>query len=93
MTTIETTVTVDESHHISLQLPADIKPGSHKVVVIIDPITSEQLDPALFDVFKTQKKVTQQKSALSALIGMGSSGHAQNDHDQILAQAEMTANQ
>lgn len=46
-----------------------------------------------FEVFKTQKKVTQQKLALGALIGIGSSGHTQNDHDQILTQAEMTANQ
>ncbi|MGE3726669.1 MAG: hypothetical protein AB7I41_14010 [Candidatus Sericytochromatia bacterium] len=46
-----------------------------------------------FDAFKTRKKVAQQKSALSGLIGMGSSGHSQNNHDEILAQTEMKANQ
>lgn len=46
-----------------------------------------------FEAFKTRKKVAQQKAALSGLIGIGSSGHKQNNHDEILAQAEMKANQ
>jgi len=36
MRTIQTTVVVDAEHRATIQLPADIAPGEHPVVVVID---------------------------------------------------------
>jgi len=36
MKSIETTIVVDESHRASIQLPADVEPGIHRVVVVIE---------------------------------------------------------
>ena len=36
MRTIEATVEVDEEHRASIQLPADVPPGPHRVVLVIE---------------------------------------------------------
>ena len=36
MRTIQTTVVVDAEHRATIQLPADVAPGEHAVVVVID---------------------------------------------------------
>ena len=36
MRTIQTTVDVDEEHRASIQFPADIPPGPHRVVLTIE---------------------------------------------------------
>lgn len=38
MTTLETTVLVQDDHRIVLQLPDDVSPGQHRVRVLIDPV-------------------------------------------------------
>lgn len=57
MKTIQTIATVTEDGKITLQLSADIPPGEHQVVVIIDekplqelPQTKEKLPPLDFPV-------------------------------------------
>jgi hypothetical protein len=39
MKTIETTIEVDVGHRATIQLPADISPGVHPVVMVIDEQT------------------------------------------------------
>ena len=58
MKTIETIATVTADGKITLQLPADIPPGEHQVVVIIDekPLvekaqTKEKLPPLKFSAY------------------------------------------
>jgi hypothetical protein len=36
MKTIQTTIEVDDQRKATIQLPADVAPGSHQVVVVID---------------------------------------------------------
>ncbi|MGB0069682.1 MAG: hypothetical protein WBQ11_16790 [Isosphaeraceae bacterium] len=36
MKTIETTIMVDESRQATIQFPADVAPGPHRVVVVIE---------------------------------------------------------
>lgn len=36
MRTIETIVTIDESRNVTLHLPLEVEPGTHKIVVVID---------------------------------------------------------
>jgi len=36
MKTIETTIVIDESRLATLQFPADVAPGTHRVVVVIE---------------------------------------------------------
>lgn len=47
MRTIETTATITSDGKIIMQLPADIPPGEHRVVVVIDeyPLKKEQRPP------------------------------------------------
>jgi hypothetical protein len=40
MKTIETTIVVDESHQATVQLPADVAPGSHRVLMVIEGPTT-----------------------------------------------------
>ena len=40
MRTIETTVNVDEQHRASIQFPADVPPGPHRVVLTIEEAPS-----------------------------------------------------
>jgi hypothetical protein len=35
MTTVETTIEVDEQRKTTIQLPADLKPGSHRALVVV----------------------------------------------------------
>lgn len=43
MRSIETTITVSEDGTFTLQLPADIPPGRHQIVLVID----EQVDSSM----------------------------------------------
>ena len=45
MKTIETTVTVDESGQLTMQVPDDVVPGRHHVVLVIDEET--KTEPAI----------------------------------------------
>ena len=36
MTTIETTIEVDEQRKATIQLPANMKPGPYRVVVVVE---------------------------------------------------------
>jgi hypothetical protein len=36
MRTIETTAVVTANHTVTIQVPADIRPGTHRVVVVIE---------------------------------------------------------
>ena len=48
MRTIETTVTVTEDGKITIQIPSDIEPGEHKVVVIIEEqLVKREMRPPL----------------------------------------------
>ena len=51
MRTIETTATVTEEGQLTLQVPPDILPGQHRVVVVIDEQTESppesQTDPLI----------------------------------------------
>jgi hypothetical protein len=40
MKTIETTIVVDESRQATVQLPADVAPGPHRVVMVIEGPTT-----------------------------------------------------
>lgn len=40
MRTIETTVMIGSDGKLTLQLPYDIQPGQHRVVIVIDEISS-----------------------------------------------------
>jgi hypothetical protein len=44
MKTIRTTLVVDAEHRATLQLPAEVPPGAHRVVLVIDEPTPP--DPA-----------------------------------------------
>jgi hypothetical protein len=50
MKTIETTVLVTPEGTVTLQLPEDIAPGEHRIVVVIDeqPIVREKRPPLKF---------------------------------------------
>jgi hypothetical protein len=37
MRTIETTAVVTASHTMTIQVPADVLPGTHRVVVVMEP--------------------------------------------------------
>jgi hypothetical protein len=52
MKTIETTVLVTPEGTVTLQLPEDIPPGEHRIVVVIDeqPIVREKRQPLKFPV-------------------------------------------
>lgn len=52
MKTIETTVLVTPDGTVTLQLPEDIPPGEHRIVVVIDeqPIDRENRPPLKFPV-------------------------------------------
>jgi len=43
MKTIETTIVVDESHQATVQLPADVAPGPHRVVMMIEGPTTARV--------------------------------------------------
>ncbi len=45
MRTIQTTVVVDAEHRATIQLPADIAPGEHPVVVVIDEAVGSPASP------------------------------------------------
>ena len=45
MRTIQTTVVVDAEHRATLQLPADITPGEHSVVVVIEEAAGSLATP------------------------------------------------
>lgn len=57
MITIETTAIIDKSGQLTLQLPDDIAPGRHRVVVVIDEqtyaselVSSEDIDAAFAEM-------------------------------------------
>jgi len=52
MRTIETTVSVTEDRKITIQVPSDIVPGEHKVVIVIDeqPTKKQKRPPLDFPV-------------------------------------------
>jgi hypothetical protein len=52
MRTIETTATITEDEQLTLQVPSDLPPGLHRVVVVIDeqpelPRPQTQIDPLI----------------------------------------------
>lgn len=47
MKIIETTIVVDESHQATVQLPADVAPGPHRVVMVIERPTTARA-PLIF---------------------------------------------
>ena len=53
MKTIETTVLVTPEGTVTLQLPEDIPPGEHRIVVVIDeqPIVREKRPPLKFSAY------------------------------------------
>jgi hypothetical protein len=53
MKTIETTVLVTPEGTVTLQLPADIPPGEHRIVVVIDeqPIRKKKQPPLKFSAY------------------------------------------
>jgi hypothetical protein len=53
MKTFETTAVVGLDRRMILQLPPDIHPGPHRVVVVIDerPITAPQRQPLQFSAY------------------------------------------
>lgn len=42
MKTIQTTATVTEEGKLIVQVPADISPGEHQIVIVIDETSAEQ---------------------------------------------------
>ena len=52
MRTIETTATVTNDGKLTIQIPPDIEPGEHKVVIVIEeqPIRKETRPPLDFPV-------------------------------------------
>jgi hypothetical protein len=52
MRTIETTIQIDEGHRASIQFPADLAPGSHRVVLVIEEAVavSQSLSFASHDI-------------------------------------------
>ena len=53
MRTVETTVTVTAGGALTLQVPADIPPGEHQAVLVIDelPIPKKQRPPLKFSAY------------------------------------------
>jgi len=53
MKTIETTVLVTPEGTVTLQLPEDIPPGEHRIVVVIDeqPISKKKQPPLKFSAY------------------------------------------
>jgi len=53
MKTIETTVLVTPEGTLTLQVPEDIPPGEHRIVVVIDeqPISKKQQPPLKFSAY------------------------------------------
>ena len=45
MKTIETTTVIGDDRKLTLQLPPDVAPGEHRVVVVIDDIAKEARKP------------------------------------------------
>jgi hypothetical protein len=45
MRTIETTAVVTPEHTLTVQLPADVAPGTHKVVVVIEEVEAAPKPP------------------------------------------------
>ena len=52
MRTIETTATVTNNGKLTIQIPPDIEPGEHKIVIVIEeqPIRKETRPPLDFPV-------------------------------------------
>lgn len=57
MRTIEAVIVVDESKQLTIQLPDDISPGQHKVIVVINEqvdasgfMSSQDIDDAFADM-------------------------------------------
>lgn len=46
MKTIETTAKVGSDRRLVLQLPDDVLPGEHRVVLLIDPAEGQESEPA-----------------------------------------------
>jgi len=79
MRSIETTVTVSTDGTLTLQLPADIPPGQHRVVLVID----ERIDlPSAF--------IDKIDAAEDPILGLGSNpvvcdlADAAENHDRYL---------
>jgi hypothetical protein len=49
MKTIEMMIVVDESRRASIPLPADVAPGPHRVVVVIEEPTAAHVHPTMAD--------------------------------------------
>lgn len=49
MRTIETTATVAEDGKLTMQIPPDIEPGEHKVVIVIEEQPVKKETPPLLD--------------------------------------------
>jgi hypothetical protein len=60
MRSIETTAVVSSDRKIVIQLPADIRPGAHRVVVVIDE-TQAEIQPGPQPIRATPKFVKPEK--------------------------------
>jgi hypothetical protein len=49
MTTIQTTIVVDEQRRATIQLPPQVTPGPHQAVVVIDEPAAAQAQPTMAD--------------------------------------------
>jgi hypothetical protein len=47
MKAIETTAIVSAEHTLTVRVPGDVKPGEHRVVVVIDDSPSDHVQPPL----------------------------------------------
>ncbi|MBW4695123.1 MAG: hypothetical protein KME27_25515 [Lyngbya sp. HA4199-MV5] len=76
MRTIETTATITKDGQLTLQVPPDLSPGQHRVVVVID----EQLELSL------------PQAQTDPLIGLFSGTPELGTQSEAILQSEITAN-
>ncbi|MBW4695134.1 MAG: hypothetical protein KME27_25570 [Lyngbya sp. HA4199-MV5] len=76
MRTIETTATITADGQLTLQVPPDLSPGQHRVVLVID----EQLESSL------------SQPQPDPLIGLFSGSPQLSEQSEAILQSEITAN-
>jgi hypothetical protein len=52
MKTIKFDCIVDENHQVVLTFPADVKPGRHKLTIVIDPVVKPEKKIPVFGIAK-----------------------------------------
>ena len=47
MKTFETTAIVSAEHRLTVDVPCDVMPGAHRIVIVIDDLPDDQMKPPL----------------------------------------------